>query len=184
MGVTAMLKNQWPDAPFEIDCLNDLRPYKDEDEVIVMAAVDPLGADDCRRIAAEVLDEKPLILFNPRLSSGEVGVGLNMRRIQNQFLQTFLVTYSIRPLGDIGSVFRRYPGMWQVFVEDKEAPGRYRVAAERPSRPGGEALEYIIKSALNPGAADAEGQGGQPGLLDQISSTVSSIQRFMKSISK
>lgn len=45
--------------------------------------------------------------------SGDVGIGLNIRRMRSQFLSTFTTTYSLRPVGDIGSVFRRYPGMWQ-----------------------------------------------------------------------
>lgn len=69
--------------------------------------------------------------------SGDVGIGLNVRRMRDQFLSTFTTTYSLCPIGDIGTVFRCYPAMWQVFVEDPELPGRYRLAAERPSRPAG-----------------------------------------------
>ena len=68
MGVAAMLKNQWSDARFIIDCLNDRKPYEEDDEVLIMAAPDPLGAEDCRRIASEVKDQTPLVLFNPRLA--------------------------------------------------------------------------------------------------------------------
>lgn len=70
--------------------------------------------------------------------SGDVGVGLNVRRLTKQFLSTFTTSYSLRPIADLGSVFKRYPGMWQVFLEDpKSEPGRYILAAERPSRPAG-----------------------------------------------
>lgn len=37
-----------------------------------------------------------------------------MRRMREEFLGGFSTVYSLRPVGDIGSVFRRYPGMWQV----------------------------------------------------------------------
>ena len=56
-------------------------------------------------------------MFNPRLASGDVGVGLSVRKLRDGFLRDFVVTYSLRPIQDIGSVFRRYPGMWQVFVQ-------------------------------------------------------------------
>ena len=46
--------------------------------------------------------------------SGDVGLGLNARRLRDRYLASFSVTYSLRPIGEIGSVFRRYPGMWQV----------------------------------------------------------------------
>lgn len=51
--------------------------------------------------------------------------------------------------GDVGTVFRRYPGMWQVFVEDLEAPGRYKLIAERPSSPAGEGLPHFALSSLH-----------------------------------
>jgi Domain of unknown function (DUF1995) len=50
----------------------------------------------------------------PKSCSGEAGIGLNVRRMRDQFLSTFTNTYSLRPIGDVGTVFRRYPGMWQV----------------------------------------------------------------------
>lgn len=53
-------------------------------------------------------------MFNPRLASGDVGVGLSIRRMRENFLSRFTTTYSLRPIADVGSVFRRYPGMWQV----------------------------------------------------------------------
>ncbi len=62
-------------------------------------------------------------MFNPRLASGDVGVGLSIRRMRESFLSRFTTTYSLRPIQDVGSVFRRYPGMWQV--------GRARAAGRR-----------------------------------------------------
>jgi hypothetical protein len=60
----------------------------------------------------------------PPQISGDVGIGLNARRLRDNFLNRFTVTYSLRPVGDIGTVFRRYPGMWKVFVEEPDLPGR------------------------------------------------------------
>lgn len=34
--------------------------------------------------------------------------------MRDSFLNRFTTTYSLRPIADVGSVFRRYPGMWQV----------------------------------------------------------------------
>lgn len=58
------------------------------------------------------------------LCSGDVGIGLNARRLRETFLKRFNVTYSLRPVADVGTVFRRYPGLWMVFVEEPELPGR------------------------------------------------------------
>lgn len=70
------------------------------------------------------MPDRPVVLFNQRLSSGDVGIGLNARRLRTNFLNNFTVTYSLRPVGDVGTVFRRYPGMWKVFVEEPDLPGR------------------------------------------------------------
>jgi hypothetical protein len=37
--------------------------------------------------------------------------------MRNNVLKDFAITYSLRPLGlgDLGTVYRRYPGMWQVW---------------------------------------------------------------------
>ena len=75
------------------------------------------------------------------LRSGDVGIGLNVRRMRDKFLGSFTTTYSLRPVGDdLGSVFRQWPEQWKVFVADADAPGRFRLAAERGSRPAGEWL--------------------------------------------
>ena len=57
--------------------------------------------------------------------------------MQQEFLNTFLITYSLQPFGDEASVFRRYPGQWMVFVEDPQLPGRYQLAKEMVARPVG-----------------------------------------------
>jgi hypothetical protein len=154
-----MLKNQWTDAAFGFASLNDRRPVQAEDDVIVLAAPDPPGADDAIRISsgggwglgvaplsgrwpalcncscdrpveassiiactpalpacpsAGLAEGQAMVMFNPRLASGDVGVGLSIRRLRESFLNRFTTTYSLRPIADVGSVFRRYPGTWQV----------------------------------------------------------------------
>lgn len=182
MGVVAMLQNQWPDINFKMSSLNDRRPIDAEDDLIVLATPDPQGLEDCYRVV-NMLGETgpPIVMFNPRLVSGDVGIGLNMRRLQSKFLKTFQTTYSLRPIQDIGTVFRSYPGLWKVFIQDEAAPGRYKLIAERPSRPAGEALDNIIMDAIAPESED--GQKAPPGVMQQVVGTMASMQRFMRSLS-
>ncbi|GBF95285.1 hypothetical protein Rsub_08316 [Raphidocelis subcapitata] len=192
-GVAAMLSHQWQDRAFTIDSLNSRRPVQAGDELIIVACPDPPGAEDCLRTIAEQderegIPERPVVLFNQRLSGGDVGIGLNARRMRNNFLDRFTVTYSLRPVGDVGTVFRRYPGMWKVFVEEPELPGRYRMVAERPGRPAGEALDYIIDQALNPGGGPADGAaggaaGGAGDFGAQLRQVATGMARFMRSLS-
>ncbi|KAI8476005.1 MAG: hypothetical protein J3K34DRAFT_516919 [Monoraphidium minutum] len=191
-GVAAMLSYQWQDRTFKIDSLNARRPVESGDELIIIACPDPPGAEDCRKAVRQVgeqdeqtgIPDRPIILFNQRLSSGDVGIGLNARRLREGFLKQFTVTYSLRPVGDIGTVFRRYPGMWKVFVEEPELPGRYKMIAERPARPAGETLDFIIDQALNPGAAaGADGAVAPQDLGAQLRQVITGMGRFMRSLS-
>lgn len=50
MGVAAMLKSQWPDAPYAFSSLNDRRPTEAEDGLVVVAAADPQGLQDVVRL--------------------------------------------------------------------------------------------------------------------------------------
>ncbi len=163
------------------------------------------------RISRTLPPGKPLIMFNPRLASGDVGVGLNVRRMRTNFLGDFVsvmtshdmpvgsakdsrlshrhncmqvTTYSLRPVGDIGTVFRRWPGQWMVFVQDELIRGRYKLAAERPGRPAGDELDRIIAQALGrPSDGDSSADGEQPGFGEQLGQTIKSVQRFMRSLS-
>eukprot|EP00890_Picochlorum_soloecismus_P002082 jgi/Picsp_1/2875/NSC_01100-R1_protein len=182
-GVAAMLRNQWSDAEFSISSLNDRKPVEEDDELIVMAAPDPPSLNSIMKISNGLGAQQSLVMFNPRLASGDVGVGLNMRRLRDNFLKDFMTVYSLRPIGDIGSVFKRFPSQWQVFVADPETPGRYVLAAEQPSRPGGEDLDYIVMKALGDGEA-REDESSELGIVDQVSMVVRNLQRFMNSLSR
>jgi len=183
-GVAAMLQNSWKDGNYRISSLTDRLPVNEEDDLVVLAAPDPQGLEKCKKIALDLEDVRPLVLFNPRLASGDVGVGLNVRRMRSQFLGSFNTTYCMRPVGDIGTVFRRYPGMWQVFVEDLKAPGRFSLVAEKPSRPAGEALDELISDFFGEENKAAGKETPKPSIFGNIQSTVQSLQRFAKQLSQ
>eukprot|EP00955_Chlamydomonas_euryale_P066064 359437-Chlamydomonas_euryale.AAC.4 len=69
----------------------------------------------------------------------------------------------------------------QVFLEDEQAEGRYKLIAERPARPAGEALDAIVMQAT--GQMGAEGEAAPQGLLGQLGGVMRSMQYFMKSLS-
>ncbi len=44
---------------------------------------------DCYRICAMLKEDgPPVVMFNPRLASGDVGIGLNVRKMQQNFLRS------------------------------------------------------------------------------------------------
>lgn len=188
-GVAAMLSHQWQDVNFQLRSLNDRRPVQDEDELVIMLCPDPPGADDCRRLVRLIGEadeaagrpDRPIVLFNARLASGDVGLGLNARRLRQQFLNNFMVTYSLRPVGEIGSVFRCYPGQWKVFLEDQQIAGRYKLIQESASRPQGDMLDYILSEALE-GPQDPNDSSKGVGLMSSVAATIRSLTSFMRAL--
>ncbi|XP_031270208.1 uncharacterized protein LOC116128601 isoform X1 [Pistacia vera] len=177
-GAAALLKYRWKDAAFGFSSLSDRKPVENEDEIVVMVVPDYQMLQYVEKIASNLSDDppKPLIMWNPRLISEDVGVGINVRNLRRYFLSTFTTVYSMRPL-PTGAVFRCYPGLWKVFYDDKDRPNRYLLAKEFISRPNAEDLEILF------GDVEANSEDG-PSLFSQAASIFSSLNRFMKAISK
>ncbi|KDP23517.1 hypothetical protein JCGZ_23350 [Jatropha curcas] len=177
-GAAALLKYQWKDANFGFASLSDRKPVESEDEIVVMVVPDYQMLGYVEKIASSLSDDppRPLIMWNPRLISEDVGVGINVRNLRRYFLSTFTTVYSMRPLPS-GAVFRCYPGMWKVFYDDKDRPNRYLLATEFIRRPDAEELEIIFGNV-----EDKSEQG--PSLFTKAAGIFSSLNRFMRAISK
>eukprot|EP00271_Cylindrocystis_brebissonii_P021515 TRINITY_DN7729_c0_g2_i1.p1 TRINITY_DN7729_c0_g2~~TRINITY_DN7729_c0_g2_i1.p1 ORF type:complete len:396 (+),score=60.12 TRINITY_DN7729_c0_g2_i1:90-1190(+) len=146
-GSAAMLKFQWPDAPFAIASLSDRVPVSDDDDAVVLIAPDFQALADVERVAAllKPVDgpPRPLVMWNPRLVSGDVGIGLNVRRLRENFLNSFTTAYLLRPL-NVGAVYRCYPGLWKLFLDDPDVPGRYLLFREQENRPDLDDIEVGV----------------------------------------
>ncbi|MBA0716420.1 hypothetical protein Golax_015251, partial [Gossypium laxum] len=177
-GAAALLKYRWKDAAFGFASLSDRKPVESQDEIIVMLVPDYQMLERVQRIASELSDDppRPLVMWNPRLISEDVGVGVNVRQLRRYFLSSFTTVYSMRPLA-AGAVFRCYPGLWKVFYDDKDRLGRYLLAKELVSRPDVEELEIIF------GNAEEKSEQG-PSFFSQAAGIFSSLNRFVKAISK
>lgn len=177
-GAAALLKYKWQDAAFGFSSLSDRKPVEKEDEIIVMVVPDYQMLEYVERIASDLSDDppRPLIMWNPRLISEDVGVGFNVRKLRRYFLRTFTTVYSMRPLPS-GAVFRCYPGSWKVFYDDKDRPSRYLLAKEMINRPDAEDLEIIY------GDVEDKSEKG-PSFFNAAAGIFSSLSRFVKVISK
>lgn len=178
-GAAALLKYRWKDAAFGFSSLSDRKPVEREDELVVMVVPDYQMLEYVERIASDLSDDppRPLIMWNPRLISEDVGVGFNVRKLRRYFLRTFTTVYSMKPL-PAGAVFRCYPGSWKVFYDDKDRPNRYLLAKELISRPDAEDLEIIY------GNVEENSEKEGPSLISQAAGIFNSFNRFMKAISK
>jgi hypothetical protein len=189
---------------FEVAAITDRQPARaGVDDVVVLAAPDPQSLAAAVKAADAARDAGiPCVMFNPRLVSGDVGIGLNVRRLRDGFLSTFATAYALRPVGEVGTVYKRWPGKWQVFVEDESAPGRYKLAGNGKGfdvAPAGEALDLIFSQALSRSSANNDGSSvertgdgsrlapteeNQLGIGERVGSVVRGLQRFMKQLSQ
>ncbi|XP_071725502.1 uncharacterized protein [Rutidosis leptorrhynchoides] len=177
-GAAALLKYNWTNATFGFASLSDRKPVEKEDEIVVMVLPDYQMLEYVERIASDLSDDppRPLIMWNPRLISEEVGIGFNVRKLRRYFLRTFTTVYSMKPL-PTGAVFRCYPGLWKVFFDDKDRPNRYILGKEMISRPDSEDIEMIFGG----GGDDSE---ESPSLVSEAVGIFKSLNKFMKFISK
>lgn len=192
-GCAALLAQRWKGAvSFGISSLDDRTPPAAGATALVLCAPDPQGAEAAERAALAASEAGcPCILLNPRLASGDGGLGLNARRTRERFLSRLTVTYCLRPVGD-GTVFRRFPGAYQVFAADPLLKGRFRRIAQLDARPGGEELAEMLDAAERErdgrGSFEADGTpralGLAEGVVENLSKTVASMMRFMNSLSK
>ncbi|KAL9261031.1 hypothetical protein AKJ16_DCAP18689 [Drosera capensis] len=176
-GAAALLQYRWKDAAFAFSSLSDRKPVGVEDEIVVMVVPDYQMLEYVERIASNLSDDppRPLIMWNPRLVSEEVGIGYNVRRLRKVFLSTFTVVYSMKPLAS-GAVFRCYPELWKVFYDDKDRPNRFLLVQELLSRPDAQELEMIF------GDVEDKTENG-PSLLGRAGSFFSYLGRLMKAFS-
>lgn len=180
-GVAALLKHQWQDAPFAIASLSDRKPVGEDDEVVVLISPDYQYAGLVERLANSLVSEdaviRPLLLWNPRLSSGDVGIGYNVRRMREFFLTSFIPVYYLRPL-TMGAIYRCYPEPWLLFKDDPSRPGHYLLVKQQGARPDADDIESLFM------ASTEEGGGDGPSALDKAFGALSSLQRFMRALSK
>jgi len=181
MGVVAMLTRRWPDAKFTMASVES-RGSRDAvpagTELIVFAAADPTCAEGLQQLVNSLEGSECVALFNPRLASGDVGIGYNVRRLREDFLSRFVTTYSIRPLTGVGAIFKSFPAKWKLFVNDPDAEGRYRLVNESEDAPAGDELDLLLRDALAP--KDAQGNVVEPTFGEQVLRTINSLTGFMK----
>ena len=181
-GCAAMLKARWPDAPFAIASANDRLLYQDGDEVLVFAAPDPPSLEkvtSTTKLANE--NGAAVVLVNPRLASGDAGIGLTVRRMREDFLGRMTVVYCLQPLPWCnGSIFKKYPGLWRLYLEDETRPGRFKLVQESATRLAGDDLDDVVMSKLRPEGEDGEEKEMGPG--EMVFKLVRDAQRFMNSL--
>lgn len=181
-GCAAGLRARWATPappPFRLASLDDRGAAREGDAVAVLCCPDPVGADAAERIADACVElGVPLVLLNPRLASGDAGLGLNARRARQRFLGRTTQTYLLKPVGE-GSLFRRWPSPFLVFGPDAATPGRFRLLAELPARPDGEEVADLLDAGERQGE---DGREREATLAEGLARAIASARRFTNSL--
>eukprot|EP00793_Prasinoderma_coloniale_P004102 PRCOL_00006277-RA len=190
-GVAAMLQSRWgTGAPFRFASLDDRLPsiVREDTSLVFVCIPDPPSIKKVIAIAEAAAEAgAALVLFNPRLASGDVGVGLALRDTFRDFTLQMCVSYSIRPIGD-GSVYKCYPAPWRVFLGDPELPGRYILAKEMDQRPNSEEI-FDLMDALDDGTlgkddSDDDEDDGSGGFMASAKKAFREAQKFQRDLNR
>lgn len=186
-GCAALLKNRWGDElKFKIASANDRMLVPDDYEgVLLFAAADPISLDVVVKSTKKANElQNPVILLNPRLASGDAGIGLTVRRWRDQFLGVMCVAYSLRPLPWCnGTVFKKFPGPWKLYIEKENVPGRFELVHESNSRPAGDELDDLVSEVYRGRDVGEDGEMREKGAVEKLAGFAASMARFAKSLS-
>ena len=186
-GCAALLKNRWgDDLMFKIASANDRMLVPDDYEGILMfAAADPISLEVVQKSTKKANElQNPVILLNPRLASGDAGIGLTVRRWRDQFLGVMCVAYSLRPLPWCnGTVLKKFPGPWKLYIEKENMPGRFELVHESNARPAGDELDELVSQVYRARDVNEDGEAREQNVGEKIGAFAASMMRFAKSLS-
>lgn len=178
-GAAALARRDWgKDIPYKLEDIGLGRlPVQDkiapEDDAFVLVDPSSVEVGEVEKICNAVGD-RPVILLNPHLEdAGTVGIGYSTRQLRLRFLSTLFSCYYVRPLQG-AAIFRCYPGLWQVWLENN---GEYQLLVELPTKPVGEEIDQILMRESQPksdNSGDAQ-KPKKPGIL-------ASMQRFLRAL--
>lgn len=176
-GAAALARRDWGEVPFELLDISTKRlPVEEqiqpEDEAILCIAPTAQEVLQIEKLCNAMGENRPVVLLNPRLEDVSiVGIGYAGRQLRDRFLKNIQSCYYLRPLEE-GTLFRCYPGLWQVWRETTDG---YELIKELPNKPVGDDLDLIFA-----GETTQSEEGTKPKKLGMFAG----MQRFMKALSR
>lgn len=173
-----MARRDWKAITFELLNISTKRvsveeQIQPEDEGILCIAPTAQEVLQIEKLCNAMGENRPVVLFNPRLEDVSiVGIGYAGRQLRDRFLKNMQSCYYLRLLEE-GTLFRCYPGLWQVWRETTDG---YELIKELPNKPVGDDLDLIFAGETATSTEDAP----KPKKL----SIFAGMQRFMKALSR
>ncbi|MBW4698786.1 MAG: DUF1995 family protein [Aphanocapsa lilacina HA4352-LM1] len=140
-GAAALARRRLGAVGYELRGLSELKLRGGERSAVLAVEPSAIEVETVELIAART-EGRPFILLNSRLQeAGVVGIGLAGRQLRDRFLSTFEMAYAVQPF-EGGSLYRAYPGPWQLWRETRE--GDYTKVGEFETRPLGEDIDRAL----------------------------------------
>jgi hypothetical protein len=140
-GATALARRDHPGLAALISSLGDHHRLQQEAPESQESGAHPLllvvgpGPSDYELVEGVCTSHPgPVVLFNPSLEDGAVGIGSVARARRKGFLAQWQVAYALQPFAN-GALRRAYPGEWELYRLDPEG---FRLAGAFPQKPSSE----------------------------------------------
>ncbi|WP_066382081.1 MULTISPECIES: DUF1995 family protein [unclassified Anabaena] len=179
-GASALARREWADVPYKILDIGTGRiasiesKVQPEDEIFLFIAPTSVEVPQLEKIC-EIIGDRPLVMLNPRLEdAGTVGIGYAARQTRQRFISTLESCYYLRPVDDETAVFRCYPGLWEIWIENS---GTWQKVAELPKKPSGDEIDLILNQGQPQTSTDSTVTPARK------PSVFKSLQRFIKALS-
>lgn len=177
-GAAALARRDWGEVPFKVTDIGtsrspvETRIEADDEAFLVVSpsAVEVAQVEELSNLA----ESRPCLLLNPQMEDLKiVGIGYAARQVRERFLNKIESCYYLQALEGM-AILRTYPGLWQVWLDTDDG---YKMIAEVPEKPAGEALEAIVLKATGGSDKNEIPPTKKPGFL-------STLQTFLNALSR
>jgi len=149
-GMAALAKRDWAQTDWSLRGINEgRRAVRPEDQAFLLVAPSAVEVDQLEKLLA-LAGDRPFIMFNPRLESAEIGIGLSARRLRERFINTFTSVYYLQPL-DQGALWRCYPQNWQVWQNPQIPETTMKLIYASCDRPSLEQIDQLLRQQTGKG---------------------------------
>ncbi|MGB3509478.1 MAG: DUF1995 family protein [Microcoleaceae cyanobacterium] len=186
-GAAALARRDWQEVPFKVEDMGSSRSPIDkkvepEDDCFLLIAPSAIEVAQAEKLC-NLAGDRPVVILIPRLEDVSiVGIGYAARQLRERFLKTIESCYYLRIL-DGAALYRFYPNPWQVWLSEN---GQYKLIAERPDKPVGDALEMILNAATETATIDSStsSSSSEPTTsLPKRKGFLAEVQKFLRALS-
>ncbi|MGK7924148.1 MAG: DUF1995 family protein [Spirulina sp.] len=178
-GAAALAKRDWGETEFQTTDLGSRftpvdRKIADSDRLFLLVCPSSVEIESVEKLC-NLAGDRPVILLIPQLESvATVGIGYAARQLRERFLSTLETAYFLKPFAG-GTIYRIYPSLWQVWIEEN---GDFQLIAEEPQKPAGDRLERILMETAK------EEDNKNPTAKPKKAGLLGNLQQIFKALSQ